>query len=58
MLTNELVTPLFEATVQATEEAILNALCAVETMTGIDGRTIEALPVDRVRSILARYAPR
>ncbi|MEQ9135521.1 MAG: P1 family peptidase [Thalassobaculum sp.] len=36
--------PLFEATVQATEEAILEALLAADTMTGIDGRTVHALP--------------
>ncbi len=58
MLANERITPLFEATIGATEEAILNALFAAETMTGIDGTTFEALPVDRVREVLARYAPR
>lgn len=49
-LTNAGITPLFEATVHATEAAILNALVAAETMTGIDDRTIEALPHDRVRA--------
>jgi L-aminopeptidase/D-esterase-like protein len=54
MLTNDFITPLFEATVYATEEAILNALFAAETMTGIDDRIIEALPIERVRELFAR----
>jgi L-aminopeptidase/D-esterase-like protein len=55
MLSNERVDPLFEATVQATEEAIINAMVAAETMTGRDGRTVQALPHDRVRDILKKY---
>jgi D-aminopeptidase len=47
--------PLFEATVLATEEAILNSLFAAKTMTGIDGVTVPSLPVDRVREILKKY---
>ena len=47
--------PLFEATVQATEEAIVNALVAGRTMTGINDNTIFALPHDRLRAILRRY---
>jgi len=47
--------PLFEAAVQATEEAIVNALVAGKTMTGINGNTIYALPHDRLRAILRRY---
>lgn len=47
--------PLFEATVQATEEAIVNALVAAETMTGVDGRTVFALPHDRLREVLKKY---
>ncbi|MBL9106776.1 MAG: P1 family peptidase [Myxococcales bacterium] len=58
MLANKELTPLFEATIGATEEAILNALVAADTMTGLAGRTIEALPHARVRAILARYRPR
>lgn len=46
---------LFEATVQATEEAIVNALVAAETMTGINGQTIYALPHDRLRAALRHY---
>jgi L-aminopeptidase/D-esterase-like protein len=55
MLPNERLDPLFEATVQATEEAILNALVAAETMTGRDGHTVTALPHDRLRAILKKY---
>jgi L-aminopeptidase/D-esterase-like protein len=55
MLPNERMGPLFEATVQTTEEAIINALVAAETMTGRDGHTVPALPRDRVREILKKY---
>ncbi len=58
MLTNDFVTPLFEATIEATEEAILNALFAAETMTGIDGQTFEALPIERVRDLLGESLQR
>ena len=50
-----LMDPVFTATVEATEEAILNALMAAETMTGADYRRAWALPHDQVRAILARY---
>lgn len=50
------LTPLFEATADATEEAILNALLAAEDMTGPAGVTAHALPVDRLISILADCA--
>ena len=52
---NHEMDPLFEATIQATEEAILNALVAAETMTGINGTTVPALPHGRVREILKKY---
>jgi D-aminopeptidase len=55
MLSNDRISPLFSATVEATEEAIVNALVAAETMTGADGRTIPALPHDRLRSLLKKY---
>jgi len=55
MLSNAQITPLFEATICATEAAILNALLAAETMTGLDDRTVEALPHHRVRALLQRY---
>jgi D-aminopeptidase len=55
MLRNREMNPLFEATVQATEEAITNVLVAAETMTGINDRKMMALPHDRVRQILKKY---
>ncbi len=55
MLSNESINPLFEATVQATEEAILNALVTAKTMVGINGNTAYALPHERLREILRKY---
>jgi D-aminopeptidase len=55
MLPNDQMDALFEATVQATEEAVANALVAAKTMTGADGHTVEALPHDRLREVLQKY---
>ena len=55
MLPNDSLDPLFLATVQSTEEAIVNAMVAAETMTGIDGHTVIALPHDRLREVLKKY---
>ena len=55
MLRNEKINPLFGAVVQATEEAILNALVAAKTTVGINGNTVHALPHERVQEILRRY---
>ena len=55
MLSNNRISALFSATVDATEEAIVNALVAAETMTGRDGRKVEALPHDRLRDLLKKY---
>jgi D-aminopeptidase len=55
MLPNEQLDPLFLATVQATEEAVINAMVAAETMTGINDRTVIALPHDRLREALKKY---
>jgi L-aminopeptidase/D-esterase-like protein len=55
MLPNEVITPLFEATVWATEAAIVNALLAAETMTGADGLRVYALPHERLVDVLRRY---
>lgn len=55
MLSNARITPLFNATVEATEEAIINAMIAAETMVGRDGNRSEALDHDRLREILQRY---
>jgi D-aminopeptidase len=52
MLPNAAMNPLFYATVQATEEAILNSLLAAETMTGADGLRIPALPHERLVEVL------
>ena len=55
MLVTDDLSPLFEATVQATEEAITNALVAGETMTGIDGHKVLGLPHDKLRAVLKKY---
>jgi D-aminopeptidase len=55
MLPNDSINPLFLATVQATEEAVINAMIAADTMTGIDGHTAHALPHAAVREILRKY---
>ena len=55
MLPNDSLDPLFLATVQATEEAVVNAMVAAETMTGIDGHTVIALPHDRLQEVLKKY---
>ena len=55
MLPNDAIDPLFAATVQATEEAIINALIAAETMTGRDNHRVIALPHDRLRKILKKH---
>jgi D-aminopeptidase len=55
MLPNERLDPIFLATVQATEEAVVNAMVAAETMTGKDNHTVEGLPHDRLREILKKY---
>jgi D-aminopeptidase len=55
MVPNEMIQPLFAATVQATEEAIINAMVAAETMTGIENHKVIALPHDRLRELLKKY---
>ena len=55
MLPNERMDPLFAATVEATEEAIVNALVAGESMTGVDGHFVMGLPHERVREILRAH---
>ena len=55
MLSNDVIGPVFEATAQATEEAILNAMIGAETMTGISGHQVAALPPDRLRDLLRKY---
>jgi D-aminopeptidase len=55
MLPNDSLDPIFLATVQATEEAVVNAMVAAETMTGINDHTVIALPHDRLREVLKKY---
>jgi len=51
MLPNDEMNPLFEATVQATEEAIVNAMVAAETMTGVDDHRVIAMPHQRLQEV-------
>jgi D-aminopeptidase len=55
MLPNDALDPIFLATVQATEEAVINAMVAAETMKGIDDHEVIALPHDRLREVLKKY---
>jgi L-aminopeptidase/D-esterase-like protein len=55
MLPNDRITPLFQATAQATEAAITNALLAADTMTGANDLRIYAMPVDRMLAAMRKY---
>ena len=55
MLQDDRIDPVYEAAVQATEEAIVNALLAAETMTGADNLRVPALPHDQLRQILRKF---
>ncbi len=55
MLPNDRINPVFAATVQATEEAIINALVAAKTMTGINGNTVYAIPHERLKQLMRKY---
>jgi D-aminopeptidase len=52
---NDAMSPLFQAVIEATEEAILNSMFKATTMTGKEKRTIEALPIERVKEVLRKY---
>lgn len=52
---NDLTSPLFQAAIEATEEAVYNSLCMAETMTGYRGRTIHALPLEKVGRLAGRH---
>lgn len=54
VLGNDAMSPLFEAVIEATEEAILNSLFKATTVTG-NGRTVDALPIDKVKEVLRKY---
>lgn len=55
ILNNDAMSPLFMAVIEATEEAIVNSLFAAETMMGKNGRTIESLPLDKVKEIFIKH---
>ena len=55
LLPNDAMSPLFLATIEATEEAIYNSLFRAVTVTGKDNRTVEALPIDKTKEILRKY---
>lgn len=54
-LPNDALDPIFAATVQATEEAVINAMVAARTMTGIENHKVTGLPHDKVREVLKKY---
>ena len=53
-LGNDAMSPLFQAVIEATEEAIINSLFKATTVSG-NGQTVQAIPIDKVREILTRY---
>lgn len=55
MIPNDEIDPFFRAVIQATEESVINALVAAETMTGINGNTVHAIPHDRLQATLRKY---
>ena len=55
MLANDALDSVFQGVVQATEEAIINAVVAAETMTGRDGNRVYALPHERLREVLKKF---
>jgi D-aminopeptidase len=55
MLDDEAITPLYQATIEAAAEAVLNALTSATTVTGRDGNRVHALPLDRLVEVMRRY---
>jgi D-aminopeptidase len=55
MTPNNAISKLFEAAADATQEAIINALCMATTMTGANGRTSHAIPLDRLQAVMRKY---
>ena len=55
MMSNEDMNPVFDATIYATEEAIINAMTAADTMVGADNHRVVALPHERLRAVLRKY---
>lgn len=54
-LPNEAISPLFQAVIEATEEAIYNSLCMATALTGFRGHVMEALPLDQVTAVIQAY---
>jgi D-aminopeptidase len=55
MIPNNAMSRLFEAAADATQEAIVNALCMATTMTGANGRTSHAIPLDRLQAVMRKH---
>jgi D-aminopeptidase len=55
LLSVDEINPIFRAVVESTEEAVINAMMKADTMTGINGNTVYALPYDRLREVMAKY---
>jgi D-aminopeptidase len=55
LLSTDEINPLFRAVVEATEESVVNAMMKADTMTGINGNTVHALPYGRLREVMAKY---
>ncbi len=55
MMPNDKLNPIFRATVESTEEAVINAMVAATSMSGIDNHHVEGLPHDQLRAILKKY---
>lgn len=51
-LPNDMMSPLFQAAIESTEEAIYNSLCMAETMTGYHGRKVESLPMNEIANLI------
>lgn len=52
---NDAMSPLFQAVIEATEEAIINSILKATTVTGKDKRTVEAIPIEQVKTVLRKY---
>ncbi|MEZ4520077.1 MAG: P1 family peptidase [Thermomicrobiales bacterium] len=57
-LDDRMMNPLFQATIEATSESVINAMVAAETMTGFNGNTVHAIPHDRLQALFATYPGR
>ena len=55
VLRNDAMSPLFMATIEATEEAIINSLFAAENMTGRDEHKVDAIPIEKVMNLMKKY---